>query len=416
MTTINITDQEKALLSLIAKGESSAGVDPYTSLWPGTSEPSLVQMTCAEVQRFQQQRLDQGHRSTACGRYQFIKKTLTEAIRVSGIDPLTTRYTPDIQDFLILSILKRYRKLTEWIAGTYTTPRFMIKLSQEFASIPVPYQMQGQSRIVNKGQSYYAGDGLNKAHHDADTLFSQLNDILNGGTGETTTINVLPSGPSGAVPELGSSPRTQVARSTAGTGVGAIAGQGRPGSQPLGSSTLPVSDAVYTYEVIDPLDDRYDFRTGRKVKDILIHGTSAAAATPHVEQNIGVAGVAGTNIGVVPPGITIPQPDPLDAFGGAGEAVGAVAAAAEAGVEDALDAFGGAGEEVGLSIEQLNQILEGNAPTQPTPEPADAPCPQPLNTGEALAQLSNRVNSGSRLPSANLNSNAFAGPGGNGGV
>jgi muramidase (phage lysozyme) len=365
MAEITITDQERSLLTLIAKGESSAGVDPYTSLWPGTSEPSLVQMTCAEVQRFQQQRLDQGHRSTACGRYQFIKKTLTEAIRVSGIDPLTTRYTPDIQDYLILSILKTYRKLDEWVAGTYTTPRFMIKLSQEFASIPVPYQMQGQSRIVNKGQSYYAGDGLNKAHHDPDSLFTQLNDILNGGTGEVSTIDVLPSGPSGASPELGTLPRTQVARSTAGAGLGAVSGQGRPGSQPIGSSTLPDASAVYTYEVIDPLDDRYDFRTGKKVKDILVHGTGAAAATPHVEQNIGAAGVAGTNIGVAPPGVAIPQPD-----------------------EDDPDAADPRGKTQIPSFEQITQALEGNAPTEPEAAPTEAPCPAPVSAGSLAENVS----------------------------
>ena len=374
MTEITITGQEKSLLSLIAKGESSAGVDPYTSLWPGTSEPSLVQMTCAEVQRFQQQRLDQGHRSTACGRYQFIKKTLTEAIRVSGIDPLTTRYTPDIQDYLILSILKTYRKLDQWVAGTYTTPKFMIKLSQEFASIPVPYQMQGQSRIVNKGQSYYAGDGLNKAHHDPDSLFTQLNDILNGGTGEVSTIDVLPSGPSGASPELGNSPRTQVARSTAGAGLGAVSGQGRPGSQPIGSSTLPDASAVYTYEVIDPLDDRYDFRTGKKVKDILVHGTSAAAATPHVEQNIGAAGVAGTNVGVAPPGVSIPQPD-----------------------ENDPDAADPRGKTQLPSFEQITQALEGNAPTGPEAAPTEAPCPAPVsaeNASGAAAQVASIAGTG----------------------
>jgi len=390
MTEITITGQEKSLLSLIAKGESSAGVDPYTSLWPGTSEPSLVQMTCAEVQRFQQQRLDQGHRSTACGRYQFIKKTLTEAIRVSGIDPLTTRYTPDIQDYLILSILKTYRKLDEWVAGTYTTPRFMIKLSQEFASIPVPYQMQGQSRIVNKGQSYYAGDGLNKAHHDPDSLFTQLNDILNGGTGEVSTIDVLPSGPSGASPELGTLPRTQVARSTAGAGLGAVSGQGRPGSQPIGSSTLPDASAVYTYEVIDPLDDRYDFRTGKKVKDILVHGTGAAAATPHVEQNIGAAGVAGTNIGVAPPGVAIPQPD-----------------------EDDPDAADPRGKTQIPSFEQITQALEGNAPTEPEAAPTEAPCPAPVsaeslaeNASGAAAQVASIASTGAAAAANTASSNA----------
>ena len=372
MPTITITDQEKSLLNLIAKGEAAAGVDPYTSLWPGTSEPSLVQMTCSEVQRFQNQRIQQGYKSTACGRYQFIKKTLTEAIRVAEIDPLTTRYTPDVQDYLILAILKRYRKLNEWVAGTYTTDRFMIKLSQEFASIPVPYQMQGQSRVVNKGQSYYAGDGLNKAHHDPDSLYQQLNDILNGGTGESTTVDVLPSGPSGALPELGTSPRTQVARSTAGAGVGAVSGQGRPNSQPVSSSTLPGSTTVYVYEVIDPLDDRYDFRTGKKVKDILVHGVSAAAASPHVETNIGQSNVASTNIGVVPPGVTVPETSTAEASQ--------------------------------ISEAEQTQALEGNAPVTPTPTVPEAPCPAPVS----IAKVATTASSGAAAAAANASQSSWA--------
>jgi len=418
---ITITDQEKSLLNLIAKGESSAGVDPYTSLWPGTSEASLIQMTCSEVQRFQTQRITQGFKSTACGRYQFIKKTLTEAIKVSGVDPLTTCYTPDVQDYLILSILKQYRKLDQWIAGTYTTDKFMIKLSQEFASMPVPYQMKGQSRTVNKGQSYYAGDGLNKAHHDPDSLFQQLNDILNGGTGETTTVDILPTGPSGAQPELGNSAKTQTSRSVAGTGVGAVSGQGRPGSQPIGSASLPDvynqsgagvtgqpsagpgsstiatgrnrlpgGNAVYTYEVLDPLDDRYDFRTGKKVKDILVHGINAAAASPHVEQDIGAAGVAGTNTGTVPPGTIIPPVDETD--------------------PDAADPRGKT--QIPSEAEQT-QALEGNAPVAPAAAPTETPCPAPVSATNAASnalsgasQVASIASSGAAAAAANASSGA----------
>jgi muramidase (phage lysozyme) len=372
MPTVTITAQEKSLLNLIAKGESTAGADPYTSLWPGTSEPSLVQMTCSEVQRFQNQRIQQGYKSTACGRYQFIKKTLTEAIRVSGVDPLTTQYSPDVQDYLILAILKRYRKLDEWIAGSYTTDKFMIKLSQEFASMPVPYQIQGQSRVVNKGQSYYAGDGLNAAHHNPDTLYQQLTDILNGGTGEITTVDVTPVGPSGALPELGTSPRTQVARSTAGAGVGAVSGQGRPNSQSVTGSTLPNSTTVYVYEVIDPLDDRYDFRTGKKVKDLLVHGISAAAASPHVETNIGQANVASTNIGVVPPGVKVPET--------------ATTAASE------------------ISEAEQTQALEGNAPVTPTPTVPEAPCPAPVS----IAKVATTASSGAAAAAANASQSSWA--------
>jgi hypothetical protein len=41
---------------------------------------------------------------------------------------------------------------------------------------------------------------------------------------------------------------------------------------------LPPAENVYVYEVIDPLDDRYDFRTGKKVTDITLYGTSSVAA------------------------------------------------------------------------------------------------------------------------------------------
>jgi len=390
MPAVTITDQEKSLLDLIAKGEAVAGADPYTSLWPGSSEPALVQMTCAEVQRFQQQRIDNGFRSSACGRYQFIKRTLTAAIETLGIDPLTTRYTADVQDALIIGILKRYRRLNDWLAGTYATDKFMIKLAQEFASMPVPYAMQGQSRRVNKGQSYYAGDGLNRASHNPDTLYQELEEIRTGEVGESTLVDVNSDGPSGAIPETGQSPRTQVARAAAGTGVGSVSGTGRPGSQPIGRTSLPGGVAVYVYEPTDPLDDRYDFRTGTKVKDLLVHGTGAAAATPHVETNVGPSNVAVTNTGVVPPGTdsdltdprgrdqipeSAPAPsdttDPLEAFGGEGAPV-------EDNIDpDAADPRGTDQRSIPTPEEQ-NQVLEGRAPPPPPPPPTQQPCPEPI--------------------------------------
>lgn len=374
MPVVSITNQEKLLLDLIAKGEAVAGADPYTSLWPGSTEPLLVQMTCAEVQRFQQQRIDTGFRSSACGRYQFIKRTLRGAIDILGIDPLTTRYTPDVQDALIIGILKRYRKLEEWLAGTYSTDRFMIKLAQEFASMPVPYRLQGQSRIVEKGQSYYAGDGLNRANHDPDSLFQELEEIRTGEPGETTQVDVNSDGPSGALPETGTSARTQVSRAAAGTSVGAVSGQGRPGSQPMPASELPTASVVYVYEPTDPLDDRYDFRTGTKVKDLLVHGTGAAAATPHTESNIGQSNVGGTNEGVVPPGT---DPDATDPRGR-----NQLPGTTPSDTTEATDQFntGAEGEVIeGNTPTAETQALEGNAPPPPPPAPTQTPCPEPVS-------------------------------------
>ena len=39
----------------------------------------------------------------------------------------------------------------------------MIGLAKEWASFPVPSRMRGAHRTVERGQSYYAGDGVNKA-------------------------------------------------------------------------------------------------------------------------------------------------------------------------------------------------------------------------------------------------------------
>lgn len=177
-----MSDKEKKLLDLIAKGEAVRGSDPYHSLWPSTSEPSLTQLTLNEVQQFQQQRIDNGYASSACGRYQFIKGTLAECIGYLGVDPATTRFTPDIQDKLILARLRRVRKMDEWLNNDpdWPTHKFMIKLAQEFASMPVPYELRGQNRVVAKGESYYAGDRLNRSNHDPDALHTELEDIKNG--------------------------------------------------------------------------------------------------------------------------------------------------------------------------------------------------------------------------------------------
>ena len=381
MSEVTITDQEKALLDLIAKGEAVRGSDPYTSLWPSTTEPLLPQMTLAEVDRFQTQRINSGIRSSACGRYQFIRGTLRDCVGYLGVDPTRTRFTPDIQDALITARLKRIRKMDDWLAGDLSTDRFMIKLAQEFASMPVPYPMQGASRMLAKGQSYYAGDGLNKSNHDPDTLYRELEDIRTGGVGGSTTIPVNEDGPSGALPASGTSPRAQTATQASGGGVGSYVG-GNAGSRPLPNGDLPpATGTVYQYRVIDPLDDRYDFRTGEKVKDLLIHGTGAAAATPAVSGNIGPANVSTTNSGVAPP--------TTEDTSGTVQSSGDTSTYDEAGINAALT--GGASSDTGTyddAIIRQARIQKSQTPVEST----RTPCPTPVTN------------------------NNPAGPGGNGGV
>lgn len=278
-TTIEITQQDKALLSLIAKGEST-GVrgDPYTALWPSTTEPNLIRMSLKQVKDFQISRIRSGFKSTACGRYQFIKNTLLDVVKISKLDPERTIFTPDIQDYLILLRLKSIRRLDKWKAGSLihegnsyssqeNSANFQVHLAKEFASVPMPFRAQGHSRIVNKGQSYYAGDGLNAAHGKADTFLAGLIDIKNGGTGEVTKVDIANA--ASYLPE-GFSPLTQAE-------IQAMGGVRRRGQKhqnmPGPKGSLPSPGNPYGYNVISPLDDRYDFRVGEKIKDILINGT-----------------------------------------------------------------------------------------------------------------------------------------------
>ena len=300
---VTVSDMDRALLRLIADGEAVRS-NPYCSVWPGHVEPELTSMTLSQVESYQTQRISSGRRSSAVGKYQFIKSTLKECVGYLGCDPMRTVFSRDVQDALIIQRLIKFRKYDQWKAESIDTGKFMIFLSAEFASMPVPYDISAGSiyknsprRNLKKGQSFYAGDGLNKANHDPDHLYQALEDIKAGGTGEVREINVTTTGSNRALPVTGVSEKSQVEKSAAGPGVGAYRGT-RAGSQPQ-NNVSPQDYNPYIYGRIDPLDDRYDFRTGEKIKDIGIHGISSAAATPVQTQTSGATN-SPTNAGVAP--------------------------------------------------------------------------------------------------------------------
>jgi hypothetical protein len=68
----------------------------------------------------------------------------------------------DLQDRLGYRLLKR-RGYGEFMAGKIDRTEFGKRLAQEWASLPVLAAATVGKRKVARGQSYYAGDGLNKA-------------------------------------------------------------------------------------------------------------------------------------------------------------------------------------------------------------------------------------------------------------
>lgn len=103
-------------------------------------------------------------KGSAAGKYQIIRKTLFGLVEQLGI-PGSTKFTPDVQDRLGFQLLTN-RGWQAFVSRQVSTSAYALQLAKEWASIPVLTTTKGAHREVRRGQSYYAGDGINKAHAD----------------------------------------------------------------------------------------------------------------------------------------------------------------------------------------------------------------------------------------------------------
>ncbi len=121
--------------------------------------------------------------SSAAGGLQFMRATLQglAADYSSDINGATV-FTGDIQDRLGYALLLR-RGYAAFMAGRIARTEFGKRLAMEWASFPVLADCQGSERAVHRGQSYYAGDGLNKALVDPRKVEAVLDIVLKMGAG-----------------------------------------------------------------------------------------------------------------------------------------------------------------------------------------------------------------------------------------
>jgi muramidase (phage lysozyme) len=185
-----MTPALSGLLSLIRSKEAPKG---YGQVYGGSPiAEDVSRMTLSRVRKFQNQMLAAGSKSTACGGYQFIKKTLVATMLEMGLRGDEV-WTPELQDRMAVHLLEK-RKLSEYLAGRITREDFANNLAMEWASLPVVTAIRGAHRQLKPGQSYYAGDGLNKAHHDPKAVLSAI-DALKGGPPAPDGDPGLPSDP-----------------------------------------------------------------------------------------------------------------------------------------------------------------------------------------------------------------------------
>lgn len=168
------TETSKALLDLIAKGESgSAGYNAMNQgtrnnqiLGSGNSEKiigkKLTDMTIAEIMQRGKKPVGDEDRIFAAGRYQIIPETLKGLI-ASGVAKPSDKFDEATQDKLGTALLER-RGLSRFQQGKMSSEEFQNSLAQEWASLP-----------TTAGKSYYGG--ANKAMAGAGT---QLASILGG--------------------------------------------------------------------------------------------------------------------------------------------------------------------------------------------------------------------------------------------
>lgn len=156
----------KRLLGAIGEGEAPKG---YGQIYGGAKgvpkSTNVAILTLNGVRALQAKMVKAGSASTACGRYQFIRKTLALTMTEMG---LTGRevWTPELQDRMAVHLIEK-RGLPQFLAGKLSREAFANNLAAEWASLPM---VTGPK----KGRSAYAGDGLNKSSHPVSEILALL--------------------------------------------------------------------------------------------------------------------------------------------------------------------------------------------------------------------------------------------------
>ncbi|WP_339887634.1 PAAR-like protein [uncultured Flavobacterium sp.] len=112
----------------------------------------------------------------AVGRYQLIPKTFEGAIKALGLD-INLNLNEETQDRIFDDYLIKIKrpKIIKYLESNGTVEDAMYSSAQEWASIGVEKGKKiSKNRIAEGDESYYAGDGLNKAHVTATQIKEAL--------------------------------------------------------------------------------------------------------------------------------------------------------------------------------------------------------------------------------------------------
>jgi len=140
----------------------------------------LTSMTYGEIVDAQKG-WSKNHGSSAAGAYQFMRATLIDLAKANPSIDGNDLFAPELQDQLGYQLLLR-RGYDEFMAGKIGRVEFGKRLAQEWASFPVLAPVKGAHRNVQRGETYYAGDKLNKALVSPERIERLLDQVKAAGT------------------------------------------------------------------------------------------------------------------------------------------------------------------------------------------------------------------------------------------
>jgi hypothetical protein len=180
---MNRVEKAAPILALLRKHESDGAVksqgvpNAYSVVYSGIPKANrpkelLTTYTIAEIAEWQNFVVSKGAASSAAGAYQIIRKTL-EGLGI----PKGEKFDEACQDEAAMLLLDR-RGWDDCESGNMSAVDFADMLAREWASLPVQRDQRGATRQVKRGQSYYAGDGLNKASATPEEVLKAVNAAL----------------------------------------------------------------------------------------------------------------------------------------------------------------------------------------------------------------------------------------------
>jgi muramidase (phage lysozyme) len=148
------------LLAVIGSVEAPGGYGVIYRNRQHQLAASLTTMSLAEVMAAQPG-WGAANGSTAAGRYQVIDRTLAGIATDLALDP-AARFDEHLQDRIGYGLLLR-RGFDRFIARDLPVADFAIELAREWAALPALVPVHGAHRLLAAGETWYAGDGRNRA-------------------------------------------------------------------------------------------------------------------------------------------------------------------------------------------------------------------------------------------------------------